>query len=312
LHTLYKYLFVFILFAGCHKRDEVKKNPSPGDCYDFPLPSSSSGYDLKPAPKLWSGALFNPSDNDELIYTIQSNDSAWAYLTKFSNLNNTHLFCKSPLTVGAWNRSGWILLIDYLAGDIYKIKQNGDSLSLITKSTTMNFYADLSPDGSKIVFFGESNSNEAGLYIINSDGNAEHLFVTGVNYPKWSPDGRRIACANSNALYTIDTATKEKTQITNFSIDEWYGQMCWYPDSKWLIYTTNLGLYKINTQTREKVLLRNCCDSRQYLLPNVFNNGKILVSRTDLKIIQPNTKYYEQHVVMMNADGTNETLVDLK
>ncbi len=305
-------IFLFLAFLGesCKKPD--KGDNSDSGCHSLPPSSSPFDYDLEEAPKNWEAAVFNPFNNNEIAYFVQtpiffSN----VYKASINDPGDTLMIAGNPLYYPKWSKNGWILM-GSLGGLLYKVKQSGDSLTPFNTFTSMNFYPDWSPDGKKIIFRGESSKVPGSLFMMNSDGSNEKEFLSIGDYPIWSPDGSKIAFAVDPYIGYADTLSRQITVVKYLNGDAING-MAWFPDSKWIIYTANSGLYKINIDTKETILFRTNCDSRGYGAPSVSSDGtQILVTRTDSKIIPPNTKFYEVTIWLMNADGTNEHEVELK
>jgi len=105
--------------------------------------------------------------------------------------------------------------VGYLA--IHIMDHDGKNVRILTKEIKGNMdWPGWSPDGQKIAF-----SSEAGLYIIDVDGNnlrkIEH--VTGVT--RWSPDGKKIAVLNYGDIYIIDVDTGDKKIIAHGDGIDW-------------------------------------------------------------------------------------------
>ena len=94
---------------------------------------------------------------------------------------------------GSWSPDGTRLVFAAVVGNGYGIFAVSDDLTNLTQlgaglSGSLNFPA-WSPNGRKIAF---SQSGNAGIYTINSDG-SEARFVVKGGYPSWSPDSASIA-----------------------------------------------------------------------------------------------------------------------
>jgi len=207
LRILFSFLVASILFTGsCKKNDGslTTTGSQRSDCYDFPLPTSGSGYTLQNAPKIWTGALYNPNDNNQIIYGTETTQTYGSYITKLSNTSDTFQIAHAPLGGSSWSKTGWILLNDF-GGTIYKIKQNGDSLTQLNTFTSMNFNPVWSPNGKRIVFSGQYNGF-GGLFIMNANGSGEETLdsINAGSNPSWSSDGLKIAYVTPNSIEYID------------------------------------------------------------------------------------------------------------
>jgi Tol biopolymer transport system component len=79
--------------------------------------------------------------------------------------------------------------------DIYRINADGTGLQNLTRHPALYGPLSLSPDGRKVAF----HSNRGGtvleyVWVMNTDGTAlERITTAHAAYPRWSPDGSRIA-----------------------------------------------------------------------------------------------------------------------
>ncbi len=80
---------------------------------------------------------------------------------------------------------------------IFSVSPNGGGLTQLTREPADCLLPDLSPDGTKIAFYGGVNNT---IYVMNSDGaNLVPLSgLTQVYRVAWSPDGTKLACAGTN------------------------------------------------------------------------------------------------------------------
>jgi Tol biopolymer transport system component len=106
---------------------------------------------------------------------------------------------------------------------------------------------DFSPNGVLVAFefvasdgcTDEACEIEFGL--INADGTGFRQLTSGDPgfrfQPSWSPDGRRLAIARPDGIWTIDAATggDERQVTTNPAIED--RQPTWSPDGQWIVFT---------------------------------------------------------------------------
>ena len=97
---------------------------------------------------------------------------------------------------------------------------------LIETSSGNNAGAQISPDGSKIVYVSATNGN-ADIYVINSDGGVPVQLTNNVNTdlsPVWSPDGKKIVFASNRdgnfEIYIMDADGGNQVRVTNNTVDD--------------------------------------------------------------------------------------------
>lgn len=99
--------------------------------------------------------------------------------------------------------------------DIYTMDANGDNARVLAEDPSLDDEADLSPDGSKVVFFSNREGN-AYLYTINIDGSGLTKITGGGGgdvSPRWSPDGSRIAFSHGGSIYVIPAEGGQETLV---------------------------------------------------------------------------------------------------
>ena len=113
--------------------------------------------------------------------------------------------------------------------------------------------ASWSPDGTKIIFISDKDSDNDGgseIYTINSDGTnlvrINHN-ARGENNPKFSPNGKKILFSSDvndvSHLYTMNVDGTNETKITNFTNGTnsvWgAGDASWSPDGTKIIFISD-------------------------------------------------------------------------
>jgi len=75
---------------------------------------------------------------------------------------------------------------------IVKVKFNGESQSVL-KNTGINFFPKWSSDGSRLLFADiEKNSQQKGVWIINSDGSNASMIEEDASFPAWADSNNTI------------------------------------------------------------------------------------------------------------------------
>jgi len=153
----------------------------------------------------------------------------------------------------SWHPDGQALLFTGQASvddtELFFVNADGGGLRRLTGSEGYDGDAQISPDGTKIVFVSNRDGNDD-IYLMNIDGsNARRLTnnpAFDVN-PAWSPDGNWIVFAsnrgsgpamNNYDLYVMSTDGKNQCQLTQGKDSEW--EPVWSPDGQWIAYVSLL------------------------------------------------------------------------
>lgn len=99
--------------------------------------------------------------------------------------------------------------------DVYIMDANGDNARPLVENVALDDESDLSPDGTKVVFFSTREGN-AFLYTVNVDGTDLEQITEGGGgdvSPRWSPDGTKISFSRSGTLYVIDAEGGNETLV---------------------------------------------------------------------------------------------------
>lgn len=151
---------------------------------------------------MYYAPFFNPNNENEFVY-IEWNESDGInklFTYNMSNGAKTYLTDNVDL-YPQWNSKNWIVFNRYTT-QIWKIKSNGDSLTMLFNTGT-NLNLVISPDGQKIAF---KNQIDNDIKIIISDINGQVLdsidsysFYAG----SWSKDNLKISGTKSGEPYTL-------------------------------------------------------------------------------------------------------------
>jgi len=107
---------------------------------------------------------------------------------------------------GVEGRISYVRLVFGCQPDIYIMNADGSEATALTEDPALDDESDLSPDGTKVVFFS-GRSGSAYIYVVNSDGSGLTQLTQGQGgdaSPRWSPNGARIAYSRSGTLAVMN------------------------------------------------------------------------------------------------------------
>jgi Tol biopolymer transport system component len=121
---------------------------------------------------------------------------------------------------------------------IYIINADGMNLIRLTDNMAGDWFPELSPDGSKIVFYSDRDGNNE-IYIMNADGSNQNRLTNNPamdTYPKWLPDGKRISFLSDRDgvsgvmhIYVMNADGINQSRLTKNTFFE--GVHTWSPDA---------------------------------------------------------------------------------
>jgi TolB protein len=116
---------------------------------------------------------------------------------------------------GVEGRISYVRLVFGCQPDVYIMNADGSDATALTEDPALDDESDLSPDGTKVVFFS-GRTGSAYIYIVNSDGSGLTQITQGQGgdaSPRWSPDGARIAYSRSGTLAVMNADGSESLDI---------------------------------------------------------------------------------------------------
>jgi Tol biopolymer transport system component len=128
-----------------------------------------------------------------------------------------------------------------------------------------------SPDGLRIAFTRSKPSDEAGLYVVGSDGTGLHLVATGADWiwKAWSPDGTQIAAEvwEGHDIVLVDVSTGNTINLTA-TPDRDEIHPSWSPDGSQIAYQVGWGstgeIWVINADgSGAHKIAEGCCPAWQ-------------------------------------------------
>ena len=187
---------ILLFFNSCQHNPLPIPAHVPADCPIITVPKDPNlGYYLVDGKDYWFGdAVFNPKNNNEFVFKeafITSNENWLCTYNIISKQKKVLLKTRAIFYTPIWNAQGWIVFMG-TKGEIWKIKENGDSLSQLTNDALEKGKPVCSPDGNKIAFFVTTDSGGV-IRIIDIKGNFIKDLDSVGGYYNWAPMANKIA-----------------------------------------------------------------------------------------------------------------------
>jgi Tol biopolymer transport system component len=135
----------------------------------------------------------------------------WALLPSFAPDGRSILFQlpKGP----EYTPAGW---------NIWTVPVAGGEPTRLRRDASMGAY---SPDGGSLVYLNPSRDDWTSptLLVSNTDGSDARILARGeeIAFPRWSPDGTRIAYADQGGVYVVEVAGGRISRVADESEPEW-------------------------------------------------------------------------------------------
>jgi hypothetical protein len=261
---------------------------------------------------------FNPNNPYEIAYLVDfPNASKHLFKFNFKTGKSTYL-TDNVIDSYDWGSNGWILLWGR-NNQIWKIKDNGDSLTQITNSPGINAAPLWS---SKCTFFSYYNN---GATIITNINTGERK-TPNVDYINWVSDSTFTYLDSNYYTYLYNIKNEERVLLRNgsrlFLITN--GSMLDFQENNDIlsymgIRTGEYGLgyiSKYNYKSAKQDTLRKFYNSYHYSVKSFSQKtNKILATLTTgypLDSMLPFPKIlYDHRILIANADGSDERIVKI-
>jgi len=207
--------------------------------------------------------------------------------------------------------------------EIYSMNPDGNDLKRLTDNPASDREPVWSPDGRKIAFVRDYNSQEQAngeknheIYIMNSDGSEQKRLTNDPKInsgPSWSPDGKKIAFnstegsyALSYEIYIMNSDGSKKKRLTDNPVADY--SPSWSPDGKRILFIRNHTSEEDDGEVSNfEIYIMNADGSEQKRLTN--NPGLDFWqswSPDGRKIVFMSSRDGNYEICIMNPDGTEQ------
>ena len=108
--------------------------------------------------------------------------------------------------------------------DLWSVPVAGGEPTLVVHNASMGVYA---PDGGTLAYLDSPRGFWASsrLMLADVDGSDPRLLVEGtrIDFPRWSPDGARIAYTDVDGIHVVDVSTGEASLVAEGASSDWFG-----------------------------------------------------------------------------------------
>ena len=117
--------------------------------------------------------------------------------------------------------------------DLWVQSLSGDQPVRLTRDPANEFLPEFSPDGTEIVFVSRGK-DRSGIFVVPTQGGEPRRITRGGWRPRWSPDGKWIACSVGSKTYLVPAEGGEPRQFRPEFLTAVLP--AWSPDSKYIIF----------------------------------------------------------------------------
>ena len=315
-YQTYSFLTVILLLYSCRKDKVPQISPEniiEEACDCIPLSTSNIGVfdQYIQGEKYYLWPQFNPNNDNEIIYVETSpGNIKLLYKLNLVTLEKTLIFEGKMPYEPSWGFDDWILLnlMDY---QIWKIKSDGTQLTQVTSNGAW-FHPEWSLSDDKFIAYH-------GYVDVNDFYSGVVWDVNGavIDSFEWSPTVGSwrhplyYGGVSTEKVVVIDPLANQFISTLNTDPNKSYNSFNWISEYEALL--TNIdGMYRYNIYTKDITKLKCSCSSRWYIGGTTnSSNTKIIYQLALLTRIDGGTVQEERELVIMNFDGTDETIINI-
>jgi hypothetical protein len=252
----------------------------------------------------------NPNNQYEIAFIEITANNEYS-IQKFSFLTGKKtLLHKGGHSFLDWSMKGWLIFQEDDL-QLWKIKDNGDSLTQLTNNGQYNNFSKWSPNGETFVY----DLLSTGIKVCNANGtivNTPNL-PAGGQYIDWLNDSMIIYSNSINIVSCNIKTGRIETRRVNFDKREMFTE----PEKRYahsLIrnISADRGYYwtKYDYNTQQTDTLRKFYDSYSCVGVTYLPKIKKCLALLDRRDYIDRCKIgYRWHLILMNPDGTDEKLI---
>lgn len=294
-------IFLFSVIA-CKKDPAI---PLPNECLEIPPFSGTGfGYSYSVDTNYFLMPYFNPNNEDEFLFVKKNNATGNSdlYIYNLQNNSKQNIYSGNIIFPPKWGKNGWIL-INLSDANIYKIKNNGDSLTQLTTSSNL-YYPEWNNLSEKFIVADGQIINTS--YILDENGNfLDTLSFDFSSTGSWQDENLIVSHEYSKiTFYDLDSQTIIQEYNYWHELSLW-GSVMWLNQND-IIWSNDRGLNKLSLDNISNNF-KSSCNSKQYLFGSINSSKtKMIWQRIDKELINSDLIGVKSRIFIMDVDGRNE------
>jgi Tol biopolymer transport system component len=189
-----------------------------------------------------------------------------------------------------------------LITSLYLMQADGSGhVRISPQHQTVGLY-DWSPTGDRlaVTYYSHNAYGKDGVHVVDADGRNERLVAADALYPRWSPDGSRIAFrTHGGDVYTAAPDGTDLRRLTSAAADELNPE--WSPDGRQIAY-------RVDSPTASELWLMRLDGSDKRRIPGVTSVDEYRWSPDGKQIAF--TSWAGSGVWVVGSDGGGQRRVD--
>lgn len=299
-------LSIPILLCSC-KKDIVPSQNDPSinmecDCEPIPeLEGPNNGYTYLEDTIYNFYPQYNPNNSNEILY-CNFNNSGGLVMNKFNIVSGqkTILYSGSMSYAPSWGKNDWILF-DKADGQIWKMKSNGDSLTLATHGGAF-FHPEWNESGE--YFFTYQGGVDNSLYFNGKIWNLSGQIVDSIDIVYSNGDWRlqeNFGFVTGNSIQVFDLINNSVIRTLTPAPPVNYNGFNWIRENEAIVTSTD-GIYHYDILLDKLTLIKCTCDSRLFVQASINENGsKLIFTKITITPINTHTLLVKRELVEMST-----------